>query len=75
MALLEMRGLTKIYDQGKIEVPALRGIDLTVEKGEFTTIFGPSGSGKATLLNLIGCRDGPTAGAVIFGGQGLGGLD
>jgi len=75
MALLEMRGLTKIYDQGKIEVPALRGIDLTVEQGEFTTIFGPSGSGKTTLLNLIGCLDRPTAGTVVFNGQELGGLD
>jgi putative ABC transport system ATP-binding protein len=75
MALLEMRGLTKFYDQGKIEVPALRGIDLTVEQGEFTTIFGPSGSGKTTLLNLIGCLDRPTAGTIIFDSQDLGGLD
>src|SRR5690554_3590226 len=75
MALLEMRGLTKIYDQGKIEVPALRGIDLTVEQGEFTTIFGPSGSGKTTLLNMIGCLDTPTAGRILFDGQSLEELD
>ena len=49
MALLELQGVRKIYQQGKIEVPALRGIDLKVETGEFTTIFGPSGSGKTTL--------------------------
>ena len=46
MALLELRDVTKIYRQGKIEVPALRGIDLTVEPGEFTTLFGPSGQAR-----------------------------
>ena len=71
MALLELKGVKKTYDQGKIEVPALRGIDLQVEPGEFTTIFGPSGSGKTTLLNLVGCLDQPTAGTIIFDGQKL----
>jgi len=71
MALLNLKGVEKIYQQGKIEVPALRGIDLTVERGEFTTIFGPSGSGKTTLLNLIGCLDKPTSGEVYFDGQEL----
>ncbi|NLJ86849.1 MAG: ABC transporter ATP-binding protein [Firmicutes bacterium] len=75
MALLELRDVTKIYRQGKIEVPALRGIDLTVEPGEFTTLFGPSGSGKTTLLNLVGCLDKPTGGTVIFDGKDLGSLD
>ena len=75
MALLELSGVEKIYRQGKIEVPALRGIDLTVESGEFTTVFGPSGSGKTTLLNLIGCLDKPTGGSVIFNGRELGSLD
>src|SRR5690554_7312067 len=75
MALLEMQGVRKIYDQGKIEVPALRGIDLIVEKGEFTTVFGPSGSGKTTLLNMIGCLDRPTVGRIVFNGQSLGELD
>src|SRR5690554_7410002 len=74
MALLELKGVKKIYEQGKIEVPALRGIDLTVEKGEFTTVFGPSGSGKTTLLNIIGCLDKPTAGRVEFDGRELGAL-
>ncbi|MGI6567637.1 MAG: ABC transporter ATP-binding protein [Firmicutes bacterium] len=75
MALLELKGVTKIYQQGKIEVPALRGIDLTVEAGEFTTIFGPSGSGKTTLLNLIGCLDKPTAGTLLFNGRELSQVD
>ena len=72
MALLELKGVKKIYQQGKIEVPALRGIDLTVEKGEFTTVFGPSGSGKTTMLNIIGCLDKSTGGSVKFDGQELG---
>src|SRR6056297_3009195 len=75
MALLELKGVEKIYRQGKIEVPALRGIDLTVEKGEFTTIFGPSGSGKTTLLNMIGCLDKPTSGSINFAGKELEELD
>jgi putative ABC transport system ATP-binding protein len=64
MSLLELKKVKKIYQQGKIEVPALRGIDLNVEEGEFTTIFGPSGSGKTTLLNMIGCLDTPTEGEI-----------
>jgi putative ABC transport system ATP-binding protein len=75
MALLELQGVRKIYQQGKIEVPALRGIDLKVETGEFTTIFGPSGSGKTTLLNMIGCLDKPTNGKIRFDGEDLGELD
>ncbi len=75
MVLLEMKDVKKIYKQGQIEVPALKGIDLTVEKGEFTTIFGPSGSGKTTLLNMVGCLDKPSGGTILFDGQELGGLD
>ncbi len=69
MALLELNKVKKIYQQGKIEVPALRGIDLAVEQGEFTTIFGPSGSGKTTLLNMIGCLDIPSEGEVKLNGD------
>jgi len=64
MSLLVLNKVKKIYQQGKIEVPALRGVDLEVEEGEFTTIFGPSGSGKTTLLNMIGCLDTPTEGEI-----------
>ena len=64
MPLLELKKVKKIYQQGKISVPALRGVDLIVEEGEFTTIFGPSGSGKTTLLNMIGCLDTPTEGEI-----------
>jgi len=69
MALLELNKVKKVYRQGKIEVPALRGVDLEVEEGEFTTIFGPSGSGKTTLLNMIGCLDTPTEGEVSLSGK------
>jgi len=68
MSLLELNKVKKVYQQGKIEVPALRGIDLMVEPGEFTTIFGPSGSGKTTLLNMIGCLDTPTEGEIKLNG-------
>jgi putative ABC transport system ATP-binding protein len=71
MALLELKGVEKIYQQGKIEVPALRGIDLKVNEGEFTSIFGPSGSGKTTLLNMVGCLDKATAGEISFNGDKL----
>jgi len=69
MSLLELKGVKKIYQQGKIEVPALRGVDLKVEQGEFSTIFGPSGSGKTTLLNMIGCLDTPTEGEIRLNGN------
>jgi putative ABC transport system ATP-binding protein len=71
MALLELKGVKKDYFQGKLAVPALRGIDLTIEAGEFTSIAGPSGSGKTTLLNLIGCLDTPTAGTIKLAGRDL----
>ena len=71
MSLIKLTALEKIYQQGKIEVPALRGIDMEIESGEFTTIFGPSGSGKTTLLNMIGCLDKSTAGEIIFDGHSI----
>ncbi len=69
MSLMELNKVKKSYQQGKIEVPALRGIDLTVEQGEFSTIFGPSGSGKTTLLNMLGCLDTPTEGKICLNGR------
>lgn len=69
MSLMELNKVKKSYQQGKIEVPALRGINLTVEQGEFTTIFGPSGSGKTTLLNMLGCLDTPTEGEICLNGR------
>ena len=74
MNVVELKELVKTYRQGSIDVYALRGVDLTIEKGEFAALCGPSGSGKTTTLNLIGALDTPTAGKVILEGKDLGGL-
>jgi putative ABC transport system ATP-binding protein len=66
MAIVEAHGLVKVYPMGKTEVHALRGLDVTIERGEFASMMGPSGSGKSTLLNLIGCLDTPTEGTVVL---------
>ena len=63
LALIECRGLGKTYKSGKLEVEALRGVDLDVRRNDFLAIMGPSGSGKSTLMNLLGCLDTPTAGS------------
>lgn len=68
-ALIRARGLTKVYYQGELEIPALRGLDLDIGEGEFTALAGPSGSGKTTLLNIIGALDRPTGGTVSVAGR------
>ena len=73
-AVVELVDVWKIYHQGSVDVHALRNLDLTVSKGEFTALVGPSGSGKTTALNLIGALDAPTSGSVIVEGQDLGAL-
>lgn len=70
--LVEFQGVTKVYSQGKVEVKALRGLDLTIHKGDFVAIWGPSGSGKTTALNLIGALDAPTSGTLRLEGKDLG---
>jgi len=66
MKLIEVRNLYKTYKRGKIQTPALNGIELTINKGDFVSIAGPSGSGKTTLLNIIGALDKPTSGTVLY---------
>jgi putative ABC transport system ATP-binding protein len=68
-AIVECRGVTKHYRQGAIDVPALRGIDLAIEKGDFASLAGPSGSGKTTLLNVIGGLDQPSKGSIKIDGE------
>ncbi len=74
-AILELREAWKIYDLGEVEVAALRGISLTVERGSFVSIMGPSGSGKSTVLNLLGCLDRPTHGEVLLNGSPVADLE
>jgi len=71
MPLLELQGVIKNYMKGEQIIPALRGVDLSIEKGDFLSIVGPSGSGKSTLLNIIGCIDTPTEGKVLYNGDDL----
>ncbi|HYA95331.1 MAG TPA: ABC transporter ATP-binding protein [Terriglobales bacterium] len=68
-AIIEAENLTKIYRVGKVEVPALRGVSFTVERGQFVSIVGPSGSGKSTLFYLLGGLTRPTSGRVTIDGD------
>ena len=72
MEMVVCREVVKTYRQGEIAVSALRGINLSVEKGEFMALAGPSGSGKTTLLNLIGGLDAPDAGEIVVDGRHFG---
>ncbi|HID31859.1 MAG TPA: ABC transporter ATP-binding protein [bacterium (Candidatus Stahlbacteria)] len=69
MVLIQLKGISKVYNLGKVKVSALKGIDLVVEKGSFLAIMGPSGSGKSTLMHIIGCLDTPTEGEYLLEGE------
>jgi len=74
LAVGRLENVTKVYRLGRVEVPALRGISISVGEGEFLSIAGPSGSGKTTVLNIMGCLDKPTSGRVYVDGRDVSGL-
>jgi putative ABC transport system ATP-binding protein len=74
MSIIEIAGLHKHYRLGRVDVPALRGVDLTVERGEFVALVGPSGSGKSTLFYVIGGLTAPSSGRVQIDGRDIGAM-
>jgi len=67
--VVELRDLNKVYSQGPLQLPVLRGIEMCVRAGEVVALMGPSGSGKSTLLNILGCLDRPSSGHYLLGGR------
>ena len=73
--MILMRGIRKSYSTGRVEVEALRGIDLDIGGNDYVAVVGPSGSGKSTLMNIVGCLDTPTSGEYVLSGEKVAGLD
>jgi putative ABC transport system ATP-binding protein len=74
LPIVSIEGVTKVYDMGKTQVHALRGVDLEIEAGEMVAVMGASGSGKSTLMNILGCLDVPTTGSYRLDGTPVNGL-
>ncbi|MCK9244681.1 MAG: ABC transporter ATP-binding protein [Candidatus Marinimicrobia bacterium] len=73
--MIKMENIRKVYNTGKVEVEALRNVDLHVKRGDFLTVIGPSGSGKSTLMNIMGCLDKPTSGNYALNGLNIKDMD
>ena len=69
--IIELQDAWKIYKMGEVEVPALRGVSVEIKKGDFVAIMGASGSGKSTMMNLIGCLDIPSKGSIYLKSQDI----
>ena len=69
--VIEFQDVWKVYQLGKVEVPALSGVSFKINKGDFVSITGKSGSGKSTVLNLVGCLDIPSKGKILLDGQDI----
>jgi len=74
-SIIRTENLKKIYQMGEVEVPALNGVSINIDQGEFVAIMGPSGSGKSTLMNILGCLDSPTAGEYHLDNKDVSKLD
>ncbi len=75
MALIQLRGINRIFHQGDLEIQVLRDIDLDIEEGDFVAIMGASGSGKSTLMYIIGCLDSPSSGTYLLAGRNVSEMD
>ena len=74
MPLIQLNGITRVYQLGEVPVTVLKGVSLSIGKGEFVAIMGPSGSGKSTLMHILGCLDKPTGGQYLLDGVDVSGL-
>ena len=73
--VIEIAGVTKVYEMGSETIHALRGVSLSIRRNEYLAIMGPSGSGKSTMMNMLGCLDTPTAGKYEFNGKNVATMD
>jgi putative ABC transport system ATP-binding protein len=75
LPVIQLDGVTKVYDTGSFTVAALRGVSMTIDDGEYVAVMGPSGSGKSTLMHILGCLDVPSDGSYLLAGESVGGMN